>query len=91
LEEGALLERYVVESLPSHPWCYLECYLHGCLLRLGWTTHGWEGRQLAFLEEYERHLGEVVGIETARRSPPLPSPDPARGGADARANSGGGA
>jgi hypothetical protein len=70
----ALLERYVAESLASDPWCYLEYYLHGCLLRLRWTTNGWEGRQLAFLEEeYERHLGEVVAIEKARRSPPRPS------------------
>jgi hypothetical protein len=67
------LEGYVARYLPSDPWAYLEYYCHGCLRRLTWTQHGWEKRQLAFLDPgYDEHMRQIVEIETARRRLPQP-------------------
>jgi hypothetical protein len=66
----ALLEEYAAGDLRASPWAYLEYYCHGCLLRLGWNTPGWEGRQLAFLEpDYDDRIRQIEAIERGRRGP----------------------
>jgi hypothetical protein len=69
----AKLEGYIATHLHTDPWRQLEYYCHICLERLSWTGNGWEGRQLAFMEEeYDQAMAQIEEIETGRYLPPLP-------------------